>query len=131
MAATGHTGRSTGRASSHQPRAASRTTAVSGLRGTPAAFMAAARLLAKPLDRFQADVAKLAALRALAHVLGKLLRIERLDGTLLPALARDRERLAVGERHRPQGDALRERHQLHAHAAVRAHRDLVEREEKQ
>src|SRR5882672_5626482 len=81
--------------------------------------------------RPEAHVADLAALRALAQVLGELLRIEGFDRPVLPFDPRDHERFAVGRRHGSEGELFRERKELHAHAAVRTLRNLLEREHQQ
>src|SRR5207344_147493 len=53
------------------------------------------RFAAEPVGA-EADVGELAALGALAHVLGELLGVHRLDRALLAPDARDDERFAVG-----------------------------------
>src|SRR6185436_7330020 len=101
-------------ASAATPRiAAGRTSSLGG----------ASVLLLSEAIRPEADIADLAALRALAHVLGELLRVHRLRRAVLALDARDDERLAVG------GDDRSKFHvgkgnQLHADAAVRPFRDF-------
>src|SRR5947209_9099101 len=79
----------------------------------------------------EADVGELAALRALADMLGERLALERLDRAVLALDARDGERLAAGEGDIGQVDALRQSEELHADAAVRTHRYFLERENEQ
>src|SRR5690348_7394452 len=97
----------------------------------PPGAVAATRRSFSEAIRAEADVAQLAALRALADVLGELLRVQRLHRAVLALDAGDDERLAVAERDRRQLFLLRDRDQLHADPAVRPHRHFVEREEEQ
>src|SRR5438874_1386926 len=79
----------------------------------------------------EADVGELAALRALADMLGERLALEGLDRAVFALDARDREGLAAGERDIGQVDALRQSEELHADAAVRTHRYFLQRENEQ
>src|SRR4051812_29092444 len=80
---------------------------------------------------FDAGLGQLAALRALAQVLGELLRAQRLDDAVLALDSGDHERLAVGRSDRRQADSRRQTYQLNSHPAVRPLGDFLEREHEQ
>src|SRR5882672_9771743 len=79
----------------------------------------------------EAHVGELAALRALADVLGKLLRVQRLHRAVLALDAGDGERLAVRHRDICQRNIFRKSNQLHADAAVGPLGHLAQLEEQQ
>src|SRR5579859_1602577 len=79
----------------------------------------------------EAHVAELAALRALADVLGELLRIQRLDRAVLALDAGDDERLAVGEGGGSERGLFRECEELNPDAAIWTLGHFVERKEEQ
>src|SRR5689334_6803023 len=64
--------------------------------------------------RPEPDVADLAALRALSHVLRDLLLVERLERAVLALDAAHHQRVAVGHCDRCKRNVLRKREQLHA-----------------
>src|SRR2546429_6835808 len=85
--------------------------------GTHSGRSALSRSITKPVWA-EAHVSQLAALRALAHVLGELLRVERLHRAGLALDARHHERVAVGHRNICQRNIFPQPAELPADAAV-------------